>query len=68
MKVERVNRSGNSCNFCNKGKLDESSHANLVYPYTHVTMFSNEGGGGLMAAICDDCLDELIAKSKMIQL
>ena len=68
MKVERTSRVGHSCNFCDKGKLDPNSHAALIYPYKHVTIFCSESGGGIKASICDDCLDELTAKSAMAAL
>lgn len=66
MKVERLNISnGGSCNFCSRGKLSTTTHAALDYPYTKTTSFHNDNGGGLKAYICDDCLDELVAKTKM---
>jgi len=73
MKVERGKRySLGSCNFCDRGEIRESGsrypNANLEYPYTEVTTFCNEKGGGLKASICDDCLDELHAKVKLAQL
>lgn len=68
MKVERMPRSsGGSCNFCSRGVFTHSG-ITLLYPYAMVTVFCNEKGGGLKASICDDCLDELSAKSVMDRL
>lgn len=60
---ENVRRQSTSCNFCNKGKLNEY-HNGLRYPYEDVVTFKREGNG-LCAAICEECLNELIAKAKV---
>lgn len=74
MKVERgLRNSYGSCNFCSRGKIRDSGlrppNANIIeYPYDTVTTFCSDNGGGLKASICDDCLEELYAKTKMKQL
>jgi len=74
MKVERLDIViAGSCNFCSRGKIRDIGlrppNANIiVYPNKEVTVLCNENGGGLKACICDDCLEELYAKSKMEQL
>ena len=60
---ENVSKQSTSCNFCNKGKLNEQ-HSGLRYPYENVVTFKREGGG-LCAAICEECLKELIVKAKV---
>lgn len=60
---ENVRKQSTSCNFCNKGELNEY-HNGLRYPYEDVVTFKREGNG-LCAAICEECLNELIAKAKV---
>ena len=68
MKVERGDRMMlGSCNFCKRGELVPSLSL-MTYPYNEVTTFCDERGGGLKASICDDCLEELYAKTKFAQL
>jgi hypothetical protein len=59
---ENVRKQSTSCNFCNKGELNEY-HNGLVYPYENVVVFKREGNG-LSAAICEECFNELITKGK----
>ena len=70
MKVERISRESNSCNFCQRGELTSNYNGDVrvVYPYTEVTTFTNEANSGLLACICDDCLEELVAKTKFNEL
>lgn len=65
MKVKKysVRKDVTSCNFCNKGELSESKMS-LVYPYENVVVFGRENGNGLVASICEECLDELHKKGK----
>jgi len=68
MKVERGDRQRlGSCNFCHRGRMDHANY-HFTYPYDKVTVFYNEKSNGLKASICDDCLDELHAKSAMAAL
>lgn len=60
---ENVRKQLTSCNFCNKGKLNEGRNG-LLYPYENVVTFKREGNG-LCTAICKDCLDELMLKAKI---
>lgn len=60
---ESVRKDTTSCNFCQKGELNQY-HNGLVYPYEHTITFSRGNGGGLCASICEECLDELYKKGK----
>lgn len=53
-----------SCNFCNRGELNELG-LGLNYPYIEVIVFSREIGGGLTPRICADCLDEFFIKTRI---
>ena len=58
MEVKRINAIGNSCNFCRKGKLNESG-SGLTYPYKDVLEIK---GNGVAVTMCDECVKELIEK------
>lgn len=62
---EDVNKTGNSCSFCNRGILKDHTHwPSLRYPYDKVYTFTRNGSSGLKAAICEDCVTELYNKIK----
>lgn len=63
MLVEKKNvrKDNTSCNFCNRGKLNEGGYG-LIYPYEYVYTFKREGNG-IQADICPDCLKELHVKT-----
>lgn len=64
MEVQKqgVRKDSVSCNFCRRGRLN-TYHNGLNYPYEDVFIFKGHAGG-LCASICQDCIDELIKKSK----
>jgi hypothetical protein len=63
---ESVTKDNSSCNFCDKGELSKY-HTSLKYPYDIVFTFKRDNGNGLMATICQECLEELYIKSKSLQ-
>ena len=67
IKIENVVRDYTSCNFCNRGELNDSGKG-LKYPYESVISFTREYGGGIKVSICKSCLDELISKTKNINI
>ena len=68
MKVEISNLRNGSCNFCKRGKL-RKNNIGLDYPYDRVfTINQSEGGGGLTANICQECMDILKNKTEGINL
>ncbi|MCK9544584.1 MAG: hypothetical protein M0R03_21395 [Novosphingobium sp.] len=63
VKKEIVKKDCCSCNFCNKGTLKVNG-VGLEYPYEEVYSFTidRDGGSGLLANICKECLKELYTK------
>jgi len=66
VKKENVRKDTTSCDFCNRGELN-NNHNGLVYPYEEVITFKREGSG-LLASICRKCLDELIKKADALNV
>jgi len=66
VKKENVIKDIVSCNFCNRGELNQN-HNGLVYPYEYVITFKRDGNG-LVASICRKCLDELIKKADSLNI
>ena len=53
---------GGSCNFCNKGELNEIQMG-LKYPYDEVIQITTRDSGHSQTfVICDDCKEILIDK------
>lgn len=46
-----------SCNFCQRGKLGDSGHGSLIFPYDYV--YEITGESNILIRICEKCLDEL---------
>lgn len=61
VRKENIKQESVSCNFCDKGELNQSKNG-LVYPYSEVVSFSREGNG-VRASICEECLIELNKKA-----
>tara|TARA_R110002020_G_scaffold403349_1_gene613485 strand:- start:732 stop:941 length:210 start_codon:yes stop_codon:yes gene_type:complete len=55
MKIKKIPASGNSCNFCSRGKLSSSGYS-LNYPYNDVYEVS---GTGIIVQFCPQCLIQL---------
>ena len=56
-KITKINARGNSCNFCDRGKLSPVS-INKIYPYDKV--YQIEGARGTTVRVCQDCFDCLL--------
>jgi hypothetical protein len=51
MEVQKLERHGESCNFCSRGKLSNGGY-NLSYPYNYVYEVT---GTGIKVRFCPDC-------------
>lgn len=67
IKKEIVSKDYTSCNFCDRGELSKSKMG-LVYPYEEVVTVCRESGRGMKMAICQECLSELVDKTKKLGL
>ena len=65
VKLKNVIKDNTSCNFCNKGELNDIGD-NLIYPYKTIYVFQR-GNNSLEAAICDECFEELYIKVKLLK-
>jgi hypothetical protein len=59
LKKEHVRKDNTSCNFCDRGELNQSGFG-LVYPYEYVYTFKRTNANGIKVSMCEDCLNELI--------
>jgi len=50
VKKENVRKDTTSCDFCNRGELN-NNHNGLVYPYEEVITFKREGSGLLASKV-----------------
>lgn len=64
VKVIDIREEEASCNFCRSGILSQSG-TSLVYPYDKVFEFRGDKSG-IVATICQSCLNELKEKTKDI--
>ena len=66
VRKQDLKKSSASCNFCKKGELTKNGMG-IVYPYETVYTFRGETSG-LVASICEECLEELYTKAMLKQL
>lgn len=59
VKESFLDKNDDTCNYCTRG---EKVNGKTVFPYKSVTLFHRDSAGGIVSAICDDCLKELLSK------
>lgn len=67
MDINKIDASGNSCNFCDRGKLDPRCDARLVFPYDKVLSIARSNKSGVKVNMCKQCVNELVIASKVLE-